>query len=98
MIFTVSWRQDHLDVTSSLAEIVGTLTRIGLAVEGDKDPRARYKSFVACSGRSRATVRTGESPLWGGQRAHCSARIAAEVERSGPPLAPPRAAVNLGAP
>ena len=34
MKLTLSWLKDHLDTTASLAEIVETLTRIGLEVEG----------------------------------------------------------------
>ena len=34
MKFTLSWLKDHLDTTASLDEIVETLTRIGLEVEG----------------------------------------------------------------
>ena len=46
MKFTLSWLKDHLDTTASLAEIVETLTRIGLEVEGVEDPGAKYKGFV----------------------------------------------------
>ena len=38
MKLTLSWLKDHLDTTASLAEIVETLTRIGLEVEGVEDP------------------------------------------------------------
>ena len=34
MKFTLSWLKDHLDTGASLDEIVETLTRIGLEVEG----------------------------------------------------------------
>jgi phenylalanyl-tRNA synthetase beta chain len=37
MKFTLSWLKDHLDTSASLDEIVTTLTRIGLEVEGVED-------------------------------------------------------------
>ncbi|MGO4573109.1 phenylalanine--tRNA ligase subunit beta [Microvirga sp. 2TAF3] len=37
MKFTLSWLKDHLDTPASLDEIVETLTRIGLEVEGVED-------------------------------------------------------------
>jgi phenylalanyl-tRNA synthetase beta chain len=37
MKFTLSWLKDHLDTTATLDEIVETLTRIGLEVEGVED-------------------------------------------------------------
>src|ERR671921_2229348 len=37
MKFTLSWLKDHLDTTASLDEIVETLTRIGLELEGVED-------------------------------------------------------------
>ena len=37
MKFTLSWLKDHLDTTAPLDEIVETLTRIGLEVEGVED-------------------------------------------------------------
>ncbi|QFU17456.1 phenylalanine--tRNA ligase subunit beta [Microvirga thermotolerans] len=37
MKFTLSWLKDHLDTAASLDEIVQTLTRIGLEVEGVED-------------------------------------------------------------
>ena len=46
MKFTLSWLKDHLDTQASLAEIVETLTRIGLEVEGVEDPGAKYAGFV----------------------------------------------------
>ena len=46
MKLTLSWLKDHLDTSASLAEIVDTLTRIGLEVEGVEDPAAKYKGFV----------------------------------------------------
>jgi phenylalanyl-tRNA synthetase beta chain len=41
MKFTLSWLKDHLDTQASLAEIVDTLTHIGLEVEGIEDPGAK---------------------------------------------------------
>jgi phenylalanyl-tRNA synthetase beta chain len=46
MKLTLSWLKDHLETSASLAEIVETLTRIGLEVEGLDDPAARLKDFV----------------------------------------------------
>jgi phenylalanyl-tRNA synthetase beta chain len=46
MKFTLSWLKDHLDTQASLAEIVETLTRVGLEVEGVEDASAKYKGFV----------------------------------------------------
>jgi phenylalanyl-tRNA synthetase beta chain len=46
MKLTLSWLKDHLDTTASLAEIVETLTRIGLEVEGVEDASAKYAGFV----------------------------------------------------
>jgi phenylalanyl-tRNA synthetase beta chain len=46
MKLTLSWLKDHLDTTASLAEIVDTLTRTGLEVEGVEDPGAKYRGFV----------------------------------------------------
>jgi phenylalanyl-tRNA synthetase beta chain len=46
MKFTLSWLKDHLDTAASLAEIVETLTRIGLEVEGLDDPAARLGDFT----------------------------------------------------
>ncbi len=46
MKFTLSWLKDHLETTASLAEIVDTLTRIGLEVEGVEDAGAKYRGFV----------------------------------------------------
>src|SRR3712207_2077525 len=37
MKFTLSWLKDHLETSASLDEIVETLTRIGLEVEGVED-------------------------------------------------------------
>ena len=49
MKFTFSWLKDHLDTSASLAEIVDTLTRVGLEVEGVEDPAAKYDGFVVAS-------------------------------------------------
>jgi phenylalanyl-tRNA synthetase beta chain len=46
MKFTLSWLKDHLDTQASLAEIVETLTRIGLEVEGLDDPAAKLGGFT----------------------------------------------------
>ena len=46
MKFTLSWLKDHLDTDASLAEIVETLTKIGLEVEGVDDPAETLKDFV----------------------------------------------------
>ena len=47
MKLTLSWLEDHLETTAPLAEIVDTLTRIGLGVAGVEHPRARYRGFLA---------------------------------------------------
>ncbi|MDK9697168.1 MAG: phenylalanine--tRNA ligase subunit beta [Siculibacillus sp.] len=46
MKFTLSWLKDHLDTTASVDEIVETLTRIGLEVEGVEDKAKALKPFV----------------------------------------------------
>src|ERR1700676_5317174 len=46
MKFTLSWLKDHLDTSAPLAEIVATLTRIGLEVEHVENPAAKYAGFV----------------------------------------------------
>jgi phenylalanyl-tRNA synthetase beta chain len=46
MKLTLSWLKDHLETSASLTEIVETMTRIGLEVEGVEDPSAKYKGFV----------------------------------------------------
>jgi len=46
MKLTLSWLGDHLDTTASLTEIVDTLTRIGLEVEGVEDMSAKFRGFV----------------------------------------------------
>jgi phenylalanyl-tRNA synthetase beta chain len=45
MKFTLSWLKDHLDTRASVAEIAGTLTRIGLEVESVFDPAVALKPF-----------------------------------------------------
>src|SRR5271166_5405877 len=49
MKFTLSWLLDHLDTSASLAEIVDTLTRVGLEVESVEDPSRKYDGFVVAS-------------------------------------------------
>ena len=49
MKFTLSWLKDHLDTQASLAEIVDTLTRVGLEVESVEDPGQKYDGFVVGS-------------------------------------------------
>ena len=49
MKFTLSWLKDHLDTSASLAEIVDTLTRVGLEVESVEDPGRKYDGFVVAS-------------------------------------------------
>ncbi|MBI1868653.1 MAG: phenylalanine--tRNA ligase subunit beta [Methylocystis sp.] len=46
MKFTLSWLKDHLETSASLAEVVETLTRIGLEVEHVHDPAAQLKDFT----------------------------------------------------
>jgi phenylalanyl-tRNA synthetase beta chain len=46
MKLTLSWLKDHLDTSASLTEIVETLTRIGLEVEGVEDASAKFNGFV----------------------------------------------------
>jgi phenylalanyl-tRNA synthetase beta chain len=45
MKFSLSWLKDHLDTSASLDEIVETLTRIGLEVEGVEDPAKKLAGF-----------------------------------------------------
>ena len=45
MKFTVEWLKQHLETNAELEEILETLTRIGLEVEGVEDPRARLEGF-----------------------------------------------------
>src|SRR5208282_2854238 len=49
MKFTLSWLLDHLETSASLGEIVDTLTRVGLEVEGVEDPSRKYDGFVVAS-------------------------------------------------
>src|ERR1700684_2961146 len=49
MKFTLSWLKDHLDTSATLAEIVDTLTRVGLEVESVDDPSRKYDGFVVAS-------------------------------------------------
>ena len=46
MKLTLSWLKDHLDTSAAPAEIIETLTRIGLEVEHVDDPGAKLKGFV----------------------------------------------------
>jgi phenylalanyl-tRNA synthetase beta chain len=46
MKFTLSWLKEHLDTQVSLDEIVATLTRIGLEVEGVENPAEKLAPFV----------------------------------------------------
>jgi phenylalanyl-tRNA synthetase beta chain len=46
MKFTLAWLKDHLDTSAPLAEIVDTLTRIGLEVERVENSAARLAGFV----------------------------------------------------
>jgi phenylalanyl-tRNA synthetase beta chain len=39
MKLTLSWLEDHLETSASLARIADALTRIGLEVEGVEDAR-----------------------------------------------------------
>ncbi len=41
MKFTLAWLKDHLDTSASLAEIVDTLTRVGLEVGIGRGPGAQ---------------------------------------------------------
>ncbi|HXD46321.1 MAG TPA: phenylalanine--tRNA ligase subunit beta [Pseudolabrys sp.] len=45
MKFTLSWLKDHLDTSAPLAEIVNTLTMIGLEVERVEDKAKDYAPF-----------------------------------------------------
>ena len=49
MKFTLSWLKDHLDTSASLAEIVDTVTRVGLEVESVEDTARKYDGFVVAS-------------------------------------------------
>ena len=46
MKFTLSWLREHLETEASLEEIVETLTRVGLEVEGVENPAERLAPFV----------------------------------------------------
>src|SRR4051812_221125 len=46
MKFTLSWLKDHLDTTAPLDEIVETLARIGLEVEGVADKAKALSAFT----------------------------------------------------
>ena len=45
MKFTLAWLKEHLDTKASVAEIVDTLTRIGLEVEEVFDPATALSTF-----------------------------------------------------
>jgi len=46
MKFTLSWLKDHLETDATLDQIVETLTRIGLEVEGVENPAERLRGFT----------------------------------------------------
>ena len=46
MKFTLSWLKDHLETDATLGDIVATLTKTGLEVEGADDRAATLKDFV----------------------------------------------------
>ena len=46
MKFTLSWLKEHLETEAGLAEIVETLTRIGLEVEGIENPAEKLAPFL----------------------------------------------------
>ena len=46
MKFTLSWLKEHLETEAALDEIVETLTRIGLEVEGVENAADRLAPFV----------------------------------------------------
>jgi phenylalanyl-tRNA synthetase beta chain len=46
MKITLSWLKDHLDTSASLGEIVETLPRLGLEVEGVEDKAAQLAAFT----------------------------------------------------
>ena len=46
MKFTLSWLKEHLDTEASAAEIVQTLTAIGLEVEGVENPAEKLAPFT----------------------------------------------------
>jgi phenylalanyl-tRNA synthetase beta chain len=45
MKFTLSWLKEHLETDAPLDQIVETLTRIGLEVEGVENPAERFSGF-----------------------------------------------------
>ncbi|WP_174286562.1 phenylalanine--tRNA ligase subunit beta [Sphingomonas bacterium] len=45
MKFTLSWLKEHLDTDASLDDVVDTLTRIGLEVEGVENPGDKLSAF-----------------------------------------------------
>jgi phenylalanyl-tRNA synthetase beta chain len=45
MKFTLSWLREHLDTDAAVEQVVETLTRIGLEVEGVDDPGAKLGAF-----------------------------------------------------
>ncbi|ATY32889.1 phenylalanine--tRNA ligase subunit beta [Sphingomonas psychrotolerans] len=45
MKFTLNWLKEHLDTTASLDDVVETLTRVGLEVEGVENPGAKLAAF-----------------------------------------------------
>ena len=49
MKFSLSWLFDHLETEAKLADVVDTLTRIGLEVEHVEDPAARLGAFVTAA-------------------------------------------------
>jgi phenylalanyl-tRNA synthetase beta chain len=46
MKFTLSWLKEHLETSASLEEVVETLTRIGLEVEGVENPAEKLAPFT----------------------------------------------------
>jgi phenylalanyl-tRNA synthetase beta chain len=44
--FTLSWLKEHLETEAGLDEIVETLTRIGLEVEGVENPAEKLAPFT----------------------------------------------------
>jgi len=46
MKFTLSWLKEHLETEASLEQILETLTRIGLEVEGVDNPADRLRPFL----------------------------------------------------
>ena len=69
MKFTLSWLKDHLDTSASLDEIVTTLTRIGLEVEGVEDKGRllapyRIASVISCQVSKRRPARARERRIF----------------------------------